>query len=109
MQQNSWVPLFPDQASTFAWQVDGLYFYLIAISVFFTVGIVAAIVFFAMKYREKEKYATGAEIHGSIGLESLWSIVPFIISMTIFLGGAIVYYNQYRTPAESTEIYVVGK
>ncbi len=110
MQQNSsWVPLFPDQASTFAWQVDGLYFYLLAITAFFTIGIVAALIFLVIKYREKEKYATGAEIHGSIGLETLWSIIPFIISMTVFLGGAIVYYNQYRMPKDAMEIYVVGK
>lgn len=111
MQQNSnsWVPLFPEQASTFAAQVDYLYFYLIAISAFFTIGIVIALIFFAIKYREKEKYATGAEIHGSVGLETFWSIIPFIISMTIFLGGAVVYYNQYRPPADAMEIYVVGK
>ncbi|HXG86656.1 MAG TPA: cytochrome c oxidase subunit II [Pyrinomonadaceae bacterium] len=111
MQQNSnsWVPLFPEQASTFAPQVDYLYFYLIGISAFFTIGIVAALVYFAIRYREKEKYATGSEIHGSVGLETFWSIIPFIISMTIFLGGAIVYYNQFRPPADAMEIYVVGK
>ena len=109
MQTNSWVPIFPEQASTFAWQVDTLYFYLIFISAFFTIGIAAAVFFFFVKYREKEKYATGAEIHGSIALETIWSIIPFVISMTIFLGGAVVYYNQYRPPADSMEIYVVGK
>ena len=108
-QDNSWVPLFPEQASTFAWQVDGLYFYITAVSAFFTIGVVAALIFFFIKYREKEKYETGAEIHGSIALETAWSIIPFIISMTIFLGGAVVFYNQYRPPAEAMEIYVVGK
>jgi len=109
MQQTSWIPLFPEQASSFAWQVDALYFYLVAISVFFTVGIVAAVFFFVVKYREKEKFATGAEIHGSVPLELFWSFVPFVISMTIFLGGAIIYYNQYRPPEDTMEIYVVGK
>ncbi len=110
MQQDStWIPLFPEQASTFASQVDYLYFYLIGISAFFTIGIVLTIIFFFVKYREKEKYATGAEIHGSVPLETFWSIVPFIISMTIFLGGAVVFYNQFRPPADATEIYVVGK
>ncbi|MGB7068136.1 MAG: cytochrome c oxidase subunit II [Pyrinomonadaceae bacterium] len=109
MQQNSWVPLFPDQASSFAWQVDALYVYLIVVSVVFTVGIAAAILFFALKYREKEKYATPDAIHGSMVLETTWSIIPFIISMTIFLGGAIVFYNQYTPPADAMEIYVVGK
>ncbi|HEX6126801.1 MAG TPA: cytochrome c oxidase subunit II [Pyrinomonadaceae bacterium] len=110
MQTNSWVPLWPDQASTFAWQVDLLYIYLILVSVAFTIPIVAAIFFFIIKYREKEKYATPDEMHGSIVLETTWSIIPFVISMTIFLGGAYVYYNQYRIPDDpAMEVYVVGK
>ncbi|MET0754453.1 MAG: cytochrome c oxidase subunit II [Pyrinomonadaceae bacterium] len=109
MQHNTWIPLFPEQASSFAWQVDALYFYILAISVFFTVGIVIGVAFFVVKFREKEKYATGAEIHGSVPLELFWSFVPFVISMSIFLGGAIVYFNQYRVPDGSMEIYVVGK
>ncbi len=109
MLTNSWVPLFPEQASTFSWQVDALYMYLIAISIVFSVLIVAAIFIFSLKFREKEKYATPPEIHGSIALETIWSIIPFAISMTIFLGGAIVYYNQYRIPTEAMEVFVVGK
>ncbi len=109
MQDTSWVPLFPEDASSFAWQVDYLYFYLIAVSGFFAIGVVIAIFFFAIKYRAKEKFATPDEIHGSIPLELFWSFVPFVISMTIFLGGAVVYYNQYKIPADAMEIYVVGK
>ena len=109
MQTNSWVPLFPEQASSFAWQVDLLYLYLIVVSVAFTIPIVVAIFLFGLKYREKEKFASGAEIHGSMVLEAGWSFLPFVISMTIFLGGAIVYYNQYRAPEDAMQVYVVGK
>lgn len=109
MQASNWIPLFPEQASSFAWEVDGLYFYLILISVVFTVGIVVGMVYFVVKYRETEKFATPPEIHGSVPLELLWSFIPFVISMTIFLGGAYVYYNQYRMPKDAMEIYVVGK
>jgi len=110
MQTNSWVPLFPDQASSFAWQVDLLYVYLIIVSIAFTIPIVVAIFIFGLKYREREKYATPDEMHGSIALETVWSIIPFVVSMTIFLGGAYVYYNQYRIPDDpAMEVYVVGK
>ncbi|HMO80533.1 MAG TPA: cytochrome c oxidase subunit II [Pyrinomonadaceae bacterium] len=109
MQTNSWIPLFPEAASSFAWQVDYLYFYLILVSVGFMIPIVAAIFFFVVKYREKEKYATPEEMHGSIVLETVWSIIPFVISMTIFLGGAVVYYTQYRMPDDAMNVYVVGK
>ena len=109
MQTTTWVPLFPEQASTFAWHVDVLYFYLILVSVAFTVPIVVAVFFFAIKYRETEKFATPDEMHGSMVLETVWSIIPFVISMTIFLGGAIVFFEQYTPPDDSMEIYVVGK
>jgi cytochrome c oxidase subunit 2 len=110
MQTNSWVPIFPDQASTFAWQVDALYAYLIVVSIAFTIPIVFAIFFFGIKYREKEKFATPDEMHGSIMLETVWSIIPFVVSMTIFIGGAYVFYNQFRIPDDpAMEVYVVGK
>lgn len=109
MQSTNWVPLFPEQASAFAWQVDLLYFYLIVVSVAFTIPIVAAVFFFAIKYREVEKYATPEEMHGSMVLETVWSIIPFVVSMTIFLGGAIVFFNQFTPPDDAMEIYVVGK
>jgi len=109
MEYTSWVPLFPEQASTFAWQVDLLYFYLIAISVAFSIPIVAAIFFFGLKYRERQRFSTPEQIHGSIVLETTWSIIPFVVSMTVFLGGAYVYFQQYTPPADSMEIYVVGK
>lgn len=110
MQSNSWVPLFPEQASSFAWQVDYLYFYLILVSVVFSIPIVVGVFYFTVRYRQRERYATPEAIHGSIMLETVWSIIPFIVSMSIFLGGAMVYYTQYRVPTDpEMEIYVVGK
>ncbi len=109
MQNTTWVPLFPEQASTFAWHIDALYFYLIVVSIAFTIPIVVAVFYFAVRYREVEKFATPDEMHGSMVLETVWSIIPFVISMTIFLGGAIVFYEQYTPPEDSMEIYVVGK
>lgn len=109
MQNTSWIPMFPEAASTFAWQVDVLYFYLIAVSVAFSIPIVVAIFAFGIKYREREKFATPEEMHGSMVLEVTWSIIPFIVSMTIFLGGAIIYFQQYTPPDDAMQIYVVGK
>ncbi len=107
--QTSWVPFFPDSASSFSWQVDWLYFYLILVSVVFTIPIIVAIFIFGLKYRERQKFAVPEGIHGSVVLETVWSIIPFLVSMTIFVGGAYVYYNQYRLPDDGMEIYVVGK
>ena len=109
MQDSSFVQLFPEQASTFAWQVDALYGYLILVSLVFSVPIIVAIFYFSIKYREREKFAVPREIHGSMVLETLWSVIPFFVSMSIFLTGAIVYFNQYTPLDDAMEIYVVGK
>ena len=86
-----------------------MYAYLIVVSIAFSIPVVAAIIFFAIKYRETEKFATPDEMHGSMVLEVVWSIIPFVVSMTIFLGGAIVFFNQFTPPDDAMEIYVVGK
>ena len=46
-------PLFPHAASSIAGRVDALYFYLIAVSVFFSLLIALAILYFAIKYRRR--------------------------------------------------------
>lgn len=110
VMNNSWyIPIFPEQASTFAWQVDALYLYLVAITLFFTFLVFGVIIVFFVKYRERVKYATPEQIEGSTALEAIWSVIPFVISITIFVGGAVVYYNQYRMPEEGMEVYIVGK
>ena len=53
------IPLFPEQASTFAADVDALYIFIIAVSAFFTVAVSAAVLFFAIKYRRRHPDAGG--------------------------------------------------
>ena len=109
IQNSSWIPLFPEQASTFAWHVDALYFFILAVTLFFGLGSAAVIFFFAVKYREKEKFTKGADIHGSMVLEFTWTIIPFVIAMGMFVGGAYVFYELYRPPTDTMDVYVVGK
>jgi cytochrome c oxidase subunit II len=102
-------PLFPPQASTIASRVDNLYFFLIAITVFFSTLIALLVVVFAVKYRRTHPAEVGAPITGSVPLELMWSIVPFGIAMMIFAWGANVYFDIYRPPDETLQIYAVGK
>ena len=45
------LPLFPEQASTVAGQVDALYLFLVLITTFFSLLIALLILFFAIKYK----------------------------------------------------------
>jgi cytochrome c oxidase subunit 2 len=102
-------PLFPQQASTQAGQVDGLYFFLVAVSAFFSLLIATLVVIFAVKYRRRHRDEVGYAIHGSLALELLWTIIPFGIVMVMFAWGAKVAFDIFRPPAGAMEIYVVGK
>ncbi len=103
------IPLFPEAASSFASEVDALYLFIVAVSAFFTVAVSAAVVFFAFRYRRKHPEEIGAHIEGSLPLELLWSIIPTIIAMVMFAWGAKLYYEMRRAPAESLQVYAVGK
>ena len=105
----SWVPFIPDSASTLSWKVDALYFYLSGVTVFFTLLISAILIFFVIRYRRRTPYEIPRPIAGSHKLETLWTVIPFVIAMTMFAWGARLYFEQYRPPQNAIEIYVVGK
>jgi cytochrome c oxidase subunit II len=105
----SGTPLFPESASTMASRVDSLYFFLLAISIFFSLLIAGLIVFYAVKYRRRAADSVGSEIKGGLVLELTWTIVPLLITMVIFVWGASVFFAMARPPDETINIYVVGK
>lgn len=109
VMQNASFPLWPEQASTFAWEVDALFAYILLICLVFGVGSAAAVVYFALKYREKKKFAVPDPIHGSDLLELVWTGIPFVLALTIFVFGTMVFYRLYSMPADAMEVYVVGK
>ena len=52
--------LFPEQASTIAARVDGLYVFLIGITVFFAGLIFLLLVYFLLKYRRRPGHIRAA-------------------------------------------------
>ena len=102
-------PFFPQQASAQAAQVDGIYFFMVAVTAFFSLLIASLLVLFAIKYHRRHEDEVGVEIHGALALELLWTIIPFAITMVMFVWGAKVFFDSYRPPAGAMEIYIVGK
>ena len=103
------IPLFPDSASTVAADVDALYFFLVGVSGFFSILIASLIVAFAIKYRRRHVNEVGAQVQGGLLLEIAWTVIPFLITLVIFFWGAKVYFVMASPPAETLNIYVVGK
>ncbi|HUO33161.1 MAG TPA: cytochrome c oxidase subunit II [Bryobacteraceae bacterium] len=103
------LPLFPVEASTLAPQVDHLFYFLMAVATFFTVGIFLTIFYFAIRYRRRSESELPAPVHGVISLEILWSVIPFGLTMVMFVWGASVFFHASRPPDDAQQIYVVGK
>ncbi|HEV2904084.1 MAG TPA: cytochrome c oxidase subunit II transmembrane domain-containing protein, partial [Pyrinomonadaceae bacterium] len=105
----SWIPFIPESASTLSDDVDAVYFYISGVTVFFVTLISLVIIFFVIRYRRRNPFEIPRPVEGSTKLETLWSVIPLVIAMTIFVWGAKVYFAQYRPPQHAMEVYVVGK
>jgi cytochrome c oxidase subunit 2 len=103
------LPLFPTQASAMASQVDALYFYLVAVSAFFSLLIAVLVIVFAIKYRRRSDDEIPAGNAGSLVLELAWSLIPLAISMTFFVWGSKIYFTMQRPPNDAMQLYIVGK
>jgi cytochrome c oxidase subunit 2 len=102
-------PLFPEEASTLAAKVDGLYAFLIAVTAVFSVAIFLVLLTFALRFRRRSANEWPAEIEGSLALELAWSIVPAMICVVIFAWGALLFFSMNRPPDNAIEVHVVGK
>jgi cytochrome c oxidase subunit 2 len=101
--------LFPDQASTFAPRVDAYFFYLCAVSIFFSALIFILILAFGLKYRRRSDDERPPIVHAPIIMEVLWIAVPLFLVAIMFVWSAALFVSASRPPANAMEINVVGK
>lgn len=102
-------PLFPEQASSVAQQVDALYFVTVALCVFFATLVTVLVVVFAVKYRRKSDDEIPRQIAGHLGLELFWTAIPLVLAMGMFVWATVVYFHLVTPPTNAAEMYVVGK
>jgi cytochrome c oxidase subunit 2 len=102
-------PLLPDRASTVAGQVDALYYFLVAVSAFFSLIIVIGLVYSAIRFRKTSKASRAGAKNDHLPLELAWSLIPLGIAMVIFFWAAKLYIEMHVAPKDAMEIYVVGK
>jgi cytochrome c oxidase subunit 2 len=106
---NKTFSLLPEQASTVAGQIDALYVFLVAISVFFTILTAVLVILFAVKYRRRSESEVPAQPHEDSTLEILCGSILLVLTLVIFGWGAKIFFDNNKTPADAMEIMVVGK
>jgi cytochrome c oxidase subunit II len=102
-------PLFPEQASSVAPYVDGLYLGLVVITGAVSLLIWFAIFYLAIKYRRRPDNELAQEQEPPVALELAWTIIPTIIFIGIFVAGAWVFFRIQRVPSNALEVYATGR
>src|SRR5262245_3656918 len=101
--------LFPREGSTVAGRVDAVFFFVLAVTLFFTALIALLVIVFAVRYRRRAPDEIPKPVEGSLKLEIFWTAVPLVIGLGIFVSGASIYFDMYRPPDDALEVYVVGR
>ncbi|GAC1668037.1 MAG: cytochrome c oxidase subunit II [Candidatus Acidiferrum sp.] len=103
------LPLYPEQASNFAPNVDALMGFITVICLFFAVVVTAAVIYFFFKYGRRHANEVGIPIHGDMRLEVAWMVIPLILALAMFGWGAVVYVDYRHSPLDTLDINVIGK
>ncbi len=109
MVDKSHMRVLPIGASEIAEKWDMLFYFLVAMSAFFMVGIVGALVWFLYKYREREPGQPVGNIIHNQKLEFVWVFFPTLLVLFIFAWGWAIYDRLKVAPESSYDIKVIGK
>lgn len=101
--------LWPEQASTVAGPVDALFLFIVGVTVAISTLTAILLIYFAIRYRRRRPDEVPPVIHGSIRLEIMWSVVPLVFVLSIFVWSVRVYFQMVIPPADAMEIYVTGR
>jgi cytochrome c oxidase subunit 2 len=99
----------PDQASTVAPAVDGLYDFVYWLSLFFFFLITLLLITFILKYRHRPGVTRDPVAGHSTALELTWTIIPTILVFVIFYFGFRGFMNLSIIPPNAYEVQVTGQ
>lgn len=102
-------PIWPDEASSGAQQVDQIVIALVLMTLFFVVAVGGSIVFFSFKYRRSNPVNRVLKFKKTWIIEVTWTVIPLLIAIGFFVWAASAYFQQRHAPADAMEIHVVGK
>lgn len=99
---------FPETASTFAKEVDGLFMLIFWVSLLFFVAIIGVMIYFVIKYRHRPGHEVEKSPSHNTLLEIAWSVLPGFLLVWFFVDGANGFFHQRIVPGDAEEIQVVA-
>jgi len=102
----TWIP---EVASNLASKVDGVLWVITLMSLVFFILITVLLVFFAIKYRRRSDDDETPYITGSEPLEIIWTVIPSVLLVLLFIYGFVVFKDMKTPPKDALEVTVTGK
>lgn len=90
-------------------QSDQMFYAVLALSVFFFVGITIAVVYLTWKYRHRPGHKAEKSATHNDALEITWTIIPTIITVFLFWYGWRSYIHVVTPPNQAIEIGVTAQ
>ncbi|MCX8010234.1 MAG: cytochrome c oxidase subunit II [Ignavibacteria bacterium] len=91
------------EVSNFAKDVDGVFLFILGISLLLLVAITIAMVYFVIKYNRK-KNPKPKNIEGNTKLEIIWTVIPTLLVLGMFWYGWIGYSDMSSAPKNAMVI-----
>lgn len=99
----------PPQSSTIASEVDALFYFIFYTAVVLFAIVVGATIFFIVRYRRRGEYTTtSGKAHNTL-LEIVWTVIPTILVVIVFIGGFKGYMRMNVLPKDAIEIKATGQ
>ncbi len=89
--------------------VDNVLIYIFGFSLLLLLGITVATIYLVIKYRRSKYPEPTSEVHGSFWLETLWTVLPTLIVLTMFWYGWTNYLGLRNVPEGAMEVKATAR
>lgn len=100
-----------EAASRTAVQVDAVFIFIAAVSLFFFLLVEGMLVYFAVKYRRRkgEEAAALSDAKGNTLLETVWIVIPSLVVVAFFYYGYVVFRDMRSPRPGAADVNVVAR
>jgi len=88
--------------------IDLAFWYILGVSIILLVGITVVMIAFTIIYR-RSKHRESADIRGNWKLELIWTVIPTLIAVSMFIVGWSSYTGLRTVPPEAMVIEVTAQ
>ena len=89
--------------------VDGVMIYIFGLSLLLLLGITVVTIYFVVKYRRSKYPEPTSDVHHNIVLETLWTVLPTLIVLTMFWYGWTNYVGLTEVPEGAMEVNATAR